>query len=410
MKKFLIVTVLLSIAVAFYGIVFVPAYAEKQVVTFFKDAGFNDITIGKTNKSLFEVTLKNIKLDKDGFNTIDDLTINPNIFLQHIDSITISKITYTDVIENMNLQKARNWITLNRIRSMPVKQLSVEHAEFNLGTNFGDIRVEAKTLIKEKEDGAKSVQAVIWARQYQLAFEIPVSGIIKPEQDYIFESAYNDGKLNIGPLRVSRLNGWASAKSENDNETIFATQLDAGSARIFNIPLNSLFFTYSQSPHSVSSVLRTQVSGLTSSKLAGDYNFSEDKESGSVFFELQNTDDVKKFLKILNNDTEQSYTRLGKKPLLLSATYQPDRSFASGPIPFEIELSTYDLSETLLKGNVVLYPETLEIKGRLLGQNDAITDVKKLFPDMNQSEKGVIIIEIQAQDMIKRFLQQDDQG
>ncbi|MEM6780895.1 MAG: hypothetical protein AAF569_03440 [Pseudomonadota bacterium] len=409
---FLSITILLAAGAGWFAL---PGLVEKRLHIAMGEDHFPDMAIESIQPTLTGVTLSNITFDEDGFSTIEKANINFNWFLyllkQNIDSIYISNVVHHDLSDTMNLDEIKKWFKTSQIRSIPINKLSIDPAQLNLSTEFGDIRIEAKSLLTTLEDGSKSIQSVAWSRQYQLGFEIPVSGLIRPDNSFLLESTFNEGKLNLGPLRTSRLSGWASAEGQDDTLTTFSTQLDAGSADILGLPLQDLSLALSQSPNGSNGIFRSKVSGMPSIKMSGDWNQNEQATTGTIFVEMNDPEDVRSLITTLMPDFDlKTIKTLDSAPTLLTLEYLPDRRFAGGPIPFDFTLTTKDQSEKFIEGNILIYPDSMDVKGSLFGQDDAVSDLLKLAShNKTYIEDKTIRIDFNLKDWLETHMN-DDQG
>lgn len=414
MKKLGLFILGLGLATCLGIFFFLPGAAEKKVLSMLHDNGFEAAQVSKAKILPGGLSFQTIQLDADGFSLIEGAKIQLNWFTyilqQKVDSITISKIIHHALSDQMNPGSISQWVNTKSVMTMPVNTLNIELAQLNLATSdFGDIRIEAKALVKTLDDGSKTIQAVTWSRQYQLGFQIPISGVIKANEDYLFESTFNEGKLNIGPLRISRLSGWASLEGRDMQSHTFSTQLDAGSADILGMPLQDLSFAFSESPNSSNSIFRSNASGMQTVKLAADWNQDQDNAKGALFFDVAGADDLKKLIAILLPDfNPDTLKQLGEQPLTLKLQYQPDRRFAGGPIPFALSLKDKKSADILLEGSVLIYPDSLDVKGSVFGNNDVVNDISTLTGlKADSTANKTIPVDFNLKNLIQNHMQKN---
>ena len=417
MKRALLIILILIVIGAGASFVVLPSIVETRVTTTLAALGFPAPDIGQTSLSLSGAQMQDIRLDKDGFSTIETLDINFSwpvyLLSQQIDSLHISKIVHSDLSDEINLNVLLDQLSLDRIRDLPVQSLSIDLGQLNLSTDFGDIRTEAKILISTLKNGSKTIQAVAWAKQFQLGFQIPISGLIQEDGSFLFESTFNDGKLNVGPMRVSRMSGWASLEDKNGAErgAAFSTQLDAGSADILGVPMQDLSIALSQSPHNSNGIFRAGLSGMPSIHISGDWNQDKENIASNITVEFGKGEDTKALIKhLLPEFDTDNIRKLTDQPLLLTLQYLPERRFAGGPVPFDITVTAPDADNGLLSGNILIYPDTMDVKGSVFGNDEAVSDVMTLVSGKAQDlEDKTVRIDFNLKSWLQKLMQ-DNQG
>lgn len=420
LKRAFIICLVLVVIGTGVSVIALPSIVQGRMNAFFSRSGFSDITIAKTSTRPGGATLKEIQLDEEGFSTIERIDLKFNWFLymlkQQIDSVEIYKIVHNDLSDHIDLNALMESFDLNLMRTVPVRTISIDNAQLNLSTDFGDIRMEAKMLMNTLNDGSKTVQAVTWAKQYQLGFQVPVSGVLRPDGSFLFESTFNEGKLNVGPLRVSRLSGWASLENSRKEEdgkdtTAFSTQLDAGSADILGLPVQDISIALSQSPQNSNGIFRSGISGMPSIAIAADWNHAGESVTGNITVELGAKEDILALIKQLQPDFDTTRLKaLGKQSLLLTLQYLPERRFAGGPVPFDLSLTTKDKSKGLLSGNILIYPDSMDVKGSIFGNDAAVSDMLLLVKNKSEKvEDKTVRIDFNLKDWLQNHID-DDQG
>lgn len=393
-----ILFVIVSVAVVMLSQTWLIDQSNQKILQTLHDAGIKAHSIGETSLGLGAVEFRDIQFGEEGFGHIESIMQYRNwfksFFSQSSDSTEFSKITINALPDDFSIFALPRAVNELQNGIMTLNDLNVNIAEFNISTKIGDLRIESKLSSQNTENGQKSIQSVTWAQQYQLGFQLPLSGIIQPDGSYVFESAFNDGKFNTGPIRLSRMNGWMSLQGEQGVLNTAALQLDIGSADAFHLPLQNINAAYSQSTKTANALLRGNITGLPDTKIALDYNKTPESEQGTLFIDLPSKEDAKGFWSRLLEKTEKSealLSRLNKSGLSLSLTYQPDRRFAAGPIPFSVLIKDLsgDTDRPILQGNILIYTDSLTVKGSLFGDSGAIRDIQTLFDIPNERNEGL---------------------
>lgn len=363
-----------------------PKQAQEMVREHIAGYGFTSPRVPKPALSAAGFSFPPIALDAEGFSTLEGLVIHLNwpsyIFKKDIESIHISKIIHTALSTEKPFHELQKRFKPSQIQSLPVGKFSVDLYQLNLGTDWGDVRIEAKALFTLLDDGAITVQSVAWARQYQLGFQIPVSGLIRADGSFLFESTFNDGKMNLGALRVGRLNGWLRMEGQGDTITRFSTQVDSGSAKIFSLPLQDLSLSAERMDEKVSAVFRSGVTGFPTLILTGNYDGAPSSPpSATLNFEIGSGGELSALLSSLFPDGKRPSLDGLTTPGLATLHYLPERRFAQGPIPFSLTGTGTGAQapSPFLAGHVLLYPDSLAVRGSVEGHAPLLDELASLL-------------------------------
>lgn len=406
MKKAALALVVLILAGGMYFASTLPGAMQAYIQDHLRRIGFPSAQIIGTHVKKDGYTIDKIILDADGFNTLEGVSFHfnwfQNIFQKHIDSVEIKNFIQNDLAEDINLFMLLRWLRFDTLQDIPLDKFHLEKGQYNVATDFGDIRIEGKTLINTNDADDKTIQAVLWARQYQLGFELPLTGAVRKDGSYLYESLFHDGNVKVGPFRVSRMNGWASFEGTENKPGRAALQLNAGSGEIFAIPLQDISLTVSKQDMNMQAVGRSGLTGMKDTSLFFDLLITSESQKAGILLEVNNKDDLKTLMTIMGHENLFSTLKL---PLLLRLDYQPERRFAGGPLPFSLMLVSNDKDTPLLSGNILLYPDTFIIRGSLLGDPKIIDDVNTLIqtPDTQQLE-GSVILDVDGKKILNDYL------
>ncbi len=362
-----------------YGGMQIPEIVKSKLTGTLKTAGFPDAKIGNVSLALNGITASDITLDKSGYDQIKTLQVQTNIaaFL-FADKISALKIENVHIARTQGTAETSLRQFVVRLLDLPHYRVTVSNVTLDLGTTFGELRLQGEAQINTDENpDTRDIKAHIYADQYQLGFESTWDGTLQEKGVLDLSGSVLDGRLNAGPLRVSRLSGWSGLTVQADGYAI-QTQLTAGSAAFMDLPLQNLSLAQESSSDEKNILLRAGVSGLPDMHFSIDYLENKNKEMLSA---VLTGDNLANFLDFVEVQTGRKKDL--KSPLLeastfvLRADFQPDRRFVGGPLPFEIALMS-DQKKSL-SGNVLIYPDTMDARGALETDPKMATALKNYF-------------------------------
>jgi hypothetical protein len=376
---------LLSVAGGSYLALSIPERARETVQRAIIDNGFSTPTVPKPTLSFSGLDFPSIPLDAEGASRIEGLKIHLNWFdyisTKKIESIHISKITHTALWKEKPLDALKKRVKPSQIRGMIAEKIAIDLFQLDLGTDLGDVRVEAKALLTRLDDGAVTVQAVAWARQYQLGFQIPLSGLIRDDGTFLFESTFNDGKAGFGPIRIGRINGWLRLEGQDDTITGLAAQLDSGSAEILSLPLQDLSLYAERKNKTESIVFHSGITGHSGLRLSGHYDSSAElPASGGITLDITDGKDARALLSTLFPDKSAPSLDGLPSPAIIALEYLPERRFVEGPVPFSLSgNSGKNGADPFMAGHILIYPDSLDIRGSVEGLPSILKDFALLM-------------------------------
>lgn len=368
-----------------------PGMAQARLEQALHRAGFPDAKIGDVSLSLTQITASKITLDKSGYdqiNTIEAAAGFPaflftgNISGLKIDGIRISR---TQDASAPALQK----IAL-RLADLPDYRVTVSNARLDLGTAYGELSILGDAQINTDENPeSRDIKARIRTDQYQLGFDSAWQGVMNADGMLDMTGNITDGRMNAGPLRISRFTGWSALTLGKDGYTL-QSQMDAGSAAFMGLPLQNLSMAYELGAANKSAILRAGISGLPDMHFSLDYLANKDKNILSAVLSGNNLANFLDFIEVQTARKKELVSPLVDAGAFeLRGDYQPDRRFAGGPLPFEVTL-TADGKKSL-GGNILFYPATMEARGSLETDSGMAGALKNYFkiPSANMSKNSI---------------------
>lgn len=368
-----------------------PGIAQARLEQALHRAGFPDAKVGDITLSPAKITAANITLDKSGYDQIKTIEAAASLpaffFTGNISGLKIdgARIARTQETSNIALQK----LAL-QIADLPAYRITISNARLDLGTTYGELSIMGDAQINADENPAsRDIKARVRTDQYQLGFDSTWEGILGADGMLDMTGSLTDGRMNAGPLRISRFSGW-SALTLGKNGYTLQSQMDAGSAAFMGLPLQNLSMAYELGAANKSAILRAGISGLPDMHFSFDYLANKDKNMLSAVLSGDNLANFLDFIEVqTGRKKELNAPLVDAGAFTLRGDFQPDRRFTGGPLPFEVAL-TADGKKSL-GGNILFYPATMEARGTLETDPKMADALKNYFkiPPANMSKNSI---------------------
>ena len=377
----------IGIAVALlviFALVEIPSLAKNRLAQTLAEAGFKNARIGMVSIRPSSIIAENIKLDDYGFDEIKAMAADVSwpVFLTtgKINSLTIQGVKLgrdSDTIGSGTRQ------LVGTLLNLPDYRITLSGLILDITTDFGEIRLQADAQINS--DGnpeERDIKAHVIAEQYQLGFDSSWQGVLKDNGQLDLTASVEGGRLNAGPLRISRFNGWIGA-SVAGGKYEWQSQMEAGSASFMDVPLQNITLINEHKNGTTNGILRSGISGMPDVLFTGDFTKS-DKDA--LFTSILSGNNLGSFLDYIEEATG------GKKTIRntlveagefqLATNFEAEKRFVGGPLPFSVSLTTGGTKS--VDGNLLFYPDTLDVRGSLETNAEmaqALQDYFKIPPE-----------------------------
>jgi hypothetical protein len=356
-KKIILFLSLIA-AIAWGWVYGLPNMAQGRINSYLSEAGYKPHGMGEIIVRPPYILVRDIQLDKDGFNTIGLLRAKVHGLGMEVDEIRIDDLRTSTTVET--LPSVLRLIGTFQ-KALPPGVVHIEKMTSDFATPYGDLRLESTVNLEAADaEGKRAITSIVKARQYQLSFDTRWSGTLGPNAAMNLDADILDGRLNIGPARLARLMGWFSWNSQTEGIASLAGQIDAGSGTLFNLPLQNISLTVGGTAQSADLLFRTGLSGTTSMLLSADTKITPTNSTFDAVLDIADSDAFFTHIHTLRpKEAPEILRALG--PFRLSMDYREDRRFEGGPFPFELTANA--AAGSILKGNILFYPDTLEMRG-----------------------------------------------
>jgi hypothetical protein len=363
------------------GIYFsIQPLARKHLSAKLHEAGFAEARVENVLVHFGSVTAHNIKLDSFGFDEIKliDAQISWPAFLLggEIKSLTLDGIHLGRDASSLSSTAKQ---TFDGLLKLPRHRIDLKNVTLDVTTDFGELRFTGEaTLNGQDNPGGRDIRARIKSEQFQLGFDSTWQGVLSENGTLDLTAEVEGGRLNMGPLRISRFNGWIGGRTEAGAFSI-QSMLEAGSAEFMNIPLQSLSLVGDYSNEATTVMFRSGISGLPDIVGTADYIRTGTQEP--TFNANLTGDGLGNFLDYIEEATGRKKnirdTLLEIGAFQLEASYEAEKRFVGGPLPFALSLRAEE--GALFNGTFLFYPDTLDVRGSLETTTDIATGLQEYF-------------------------------
>lgn len=377
------IMLLALIALVFTGLYLVmvqaPRSAASHIESTLHSAGFPDATVGDITLRPSGFVAKEVHLDREGYDRIGELSADLS-WPAFLTTGKIGQMSVRDVniIRTSEALAASGRQLIDALMHLPSYRLTLSNVVVDLGTQYGDLRLTAEAAINSDSNSEdRDIKARILAAQYQLGFESNWEGALRKDGRLELAAKLEGGRLNFGPLQISRFNGWMGLDVAGTDYS-FQSQMEAGGAKFFDIPLHNVTLVNDHRAKNSSIIARAGISGMKDVLFTADY--TRDGETPTFVAALKGSS-LGGLLDYVEESTGHAKTL---RPALEQAgrfngalTYQPERGFVGGPLPFAASM-TAD-GKNMLNGTLLFYPENFDVRGSLETEDDMIGALKDYF-------------------------------
>lgn len=343
----------------------IPALAKTRLAENLAAAGFKNAQIGDVSVRPSMVVAEGIKLDQYGFDEIKALGADVN-WITFLATGKISGLTIQGVKlgrDAANIGPGSRQL-LNTLLTLPDYRIRLTDLTLDITTDFGEIRLSAEAQVNsDGKPGERDIKARIKAEQYQLVFDSSWQGVLKENGQLDLTASVEGGRLNAGPLRVSRFNGWVGAAAK-DGKYEWQSQMEAGSASFMDVPLQKLSLVSEYGNGETSVIFRSGVAGMSDILFTADLSKSDKADMFTANLSGKN---LGSFLDYVEESTGRKKTirdaLINAGEFSMVTRFEAEKRFVGGPLPFSLTLTT-DAAQSV-SGNILFYPDTLDVRGSL---------------------------------------------
>lgn len=357
-----------------------PNKARSYLAEHLSDAGFTNVAIGNLDVSLGGIKAQNISLDEKGLDGISQVEIDLNwplfLMFDHIHGLHIHGLQLTrDIKDAPNLPAAVG----KKLLLQSNYKLKLTNALIDLISPVGNIRIVADISSDKFKNDSRKMNARLYSNQFQVGFDSKWQGSITNKGQLDLFGEIFEGRINTKHIKVSRISGWSSLSTTEDG-ILSQVSLVAGRGMFKNLPLQSMSLKAQKLNNESSVSIRSGVSGIPDTLFTADVVHQSGENHSSISLNGSNLGKIMQSIKG-EKDLPKALKDLG--PFSVIANFQPDLKFANGPSPYALAIEIEGKNE--MTGNLLFYPDTMDIRGSIDVGDELMPDIKKYFdvPDEN---------------------------
>jgi hypothetical protein len=216
---------------------FGPGSLKGQISSAFADMGFSSAKAEKIHFTSDSLVFSDIRLDEDGFSTIDRITIRYDLSVMEIKGVRLAALLDADGAFAIAGWEAPTFEPF----AAPVQTIRFEDIILDLDTPRGALRFESAGEAVAGESGALDFQARLWGTQNQLDIMTAWNGTIEQSGAWAIDMSIERGRFDFGDFKGSRLGGWVSTGMDSPGAPLkTGGQLTAGMLQFAMIPLQNV--------------------------------------------------------------------------------------------------------------------------------------------------------------------------
>jgi hypothetical protein len=309
-KKILIGLISLSILI---GVLYISSnLVIKLLLTEqIKNNGFPNSYIGNVQLLPHGLIIDSVTLDGEGFSTLQGVTIGFDwvslLQTRSVKTVNVKSVEIMGELDNSGQIKIAGWdatlpSTNPQQSLLPISEILIQGATFDVETSYGNIRLEGKFSLNTPNTDKQVIQFAIWGQQHQLSFDAKGSGEINSNGDYNINTEIQDGRIKLPFIDTSRASGILSiSKKADETSPIYSGKILAGKANIGDKLFQNLqvnLDTKNSTPLSIT----VSPAGYSDVVVSGMWvGYNNPLLEMSIISE--NTKDVLAFLSLENQDT-----------------------------------------------------------------------------------------------------------
>jgi len=213
-KKTSLIFLLSLIACLFIGVQFaLMPHVQNKIEEHFIGLGFKHAQINQTSIDLDGITIQNITLDKDKFNTLEDVDLSLNwpkfITTGAVKHINIETLKISSVINSpKDLLRYKHQFRANKIKALTQSDVTIDNIIWDVAAQKTALRFTGNLSSKSKGDQPKDLKFALNAAQKQLSFNSEWSGTIDQNGALSLDGNYSDFNIHTNSLKTKRGTGW----------------------------------------------------------------------------------------------------------------------------------------------------------------------------------------------------------
>lgn len=385
----------------------IPNMAKSRLQSMLVNTGFKHVTVDRVSIGLQGFSSRDIKLDEYNMDEIKNFDVRLNwlsyLLTDNISEIRVSGVRISREADSLS-SSARQ--LMENLLHLPNYKIHLSDVTIDLNSFLGVIRMNLEAAINQeskKNPKTRDIKARVIAAQYQLGFDSTWEGTLDEDGHLDIAGTIVDGRLRVGPLRISRFNGWTALGTDQKGFTL-QNQMEAGSATFMNVPLQNITLVDDMNMDHHNMIVRAGLSGTPDVLFSMDIMRDEKQQGMTAILKGRNFGNFLNHVKKSVNSSKSIHTSLlDINDFKFSCNFDPEKRFVGGPLPFSIKFMDND--EKIMDGNVLFYPDTFDVRGSLETDTDTALGLQEFFKIPSENMKQNFI---RLDGSAKRFFKSEE--
>ena len=345
---------------------FLPEYVEDQIITHFEQLDQSNFTYESIDKAGETLTFNHIKLDQDGFSTIDKLVITYSpwryVVSSELETLSIDNMNLTGNIDteqenSFSLSGLDTGNILKNLTALPAHDIEIKNGKLDLlSEKLGGLEIKFDAQAHASLLGELSITGNVKSEQPQLNLEGSIKGSARRDQNFELTLQIDNAKIETDKLNALRASGELKISREEENTPIsYEGQFGVGGLRYGAISLQNASLALRGDDQGFQIFLDAKASGFPGTELNLSFKKSSQHNEieGNIYTEK--LEDLIQYLKannILSDIKPADNILFGSFPLTFSFHAEhPDNFTNIDKINFDVRNDDQSFD---IKGNIDL--------------------------------------------------------
>lgn len=251
-RRWPVLVLLLALLCAGAYFFLLPRMAQSAVEKSFHQAGFEEFSYDKAERSAGSVSFHKVKFDPDAFSHVDVITASYDmaglLFHGRLTKLEFENPSLMGEVDKQGKVTVAGW---KNIAPLPasINTITINGGKISLmSESIGGISFNLDGQFRHHSDGGTAFQGVVSGEQKQLSINTSINANIRASGIWQADLDIKEARIDIAPLKASRINGKATLKGEKFRIAHFSSQLQAGAVNYDGLPWQGMAMAIEGNP------------------------------------------------------------------------------------------------------------------------------------------------------------------
>lgn len=327
----------------YYYYYLIPEKVERKLLESIHALGFEAFSFDAVSKEREKITLRNVVLDKDGFSTVDEISIYFSLS-QIFKSDQARRLHIKGIKLTASFDADKNTLSfdgfgsatdfLNNFKQIPARSIVIEDGRIDVMTDvFGGISLDYNAQFDRQNDAGFNIIGRVSTKQNKLSFHSKFTGQLSSAYSYNFNAELEQLSLTHPEFRVRR--GLAKIANRSESFAEYDVNVQFSSLVWNDFPLSNVTGSVRFKPNSYIADLRGVTFGEKQVPWSSAITYADDVYKTKTSLTPKTLSDALAFF-----TNSKDITLANPLPTLIVGLSQPD-----------IQLD-YDYGDALSTGNL----------------------------------------------------------